>query len=302
MAEISIIIPCYNRVNTICTAIDSVLNQSINCNLEIIVSDDGSTDGTIELLTKTYNSTVTIIRKPGHCLSHGAAAARNRGLRAATGKYISFLDSDDYFEPDFLSVLYDELRSDTNLGYAFCRVNSLRKSNEASNFSPWTKKRLHYIDKKYHVLNSAHVICTICQLIRKDVLDKVGYFEESLSSGEDSDMWIRISENSKGKFVDYNGAVYCINGFSDNQLSYTETHIKKQNSVAVYIRALERYITNNGQDRMRLFIIVKNLILLSLTSKNGLLYSIYRNAVVYSRLLLAMPITTIRYVVLNKML
>lgn len=302
MAEISIIIPCYNRVNTIRTAIDSVLNQTIKCDIEIIVSDDGSNDGTLELLAEIYGPRVTIVRRPGNCQTHGAAAARNRGLRVATGEYISFLDSDDYFEPNFLTLLYGEMQSNKSIGYTFCRVKALRKFNDMSVFSSWTKHKLHYIDRKYHVLNSAHVICTICQLIRKDVIDKVGFFDESLSSGEDSDMWIRISENSSGKFVDYNGAVYCIDGFSDNQLSASETAIKKQNSKAVYIRALERYITNNNKDRLRLFIIVKNLIVLSLTSNVGLFYSIYRNVVVYTRLLISMPITTIRYLILSKIL
>lgn len=101
---VSVIIPCYNIEKYLRQCLDSVVNQTLR-NIEIICVDDGSSDNTLEILKeyeKKDDRFKIISQKNG-----GAGAARNNGLRMATGKYLSFLDSDDFFELDMLEMAYE---------------------------------------------------------------------------------------------------------------------------------------------------------------------------------------------------
>lgn len=99
MATVSVIIPVYNAERYLKQCLDSVLAQTLG-DIEVICVDDGSTDGSVAIL-KSYaarDSRLRLIRQK----NRGAGAARNQGLREATGEYLSFLDSDDFFEPTML--------------------------------------------------------------------------------------------------------------------------------------------------------------------------------------------------------
>ena len=101
---ISVIIPCYNIEKHLRQCLDSIVNQTLR-NIEIICVDDGSSDGTLEILNeyeKNDNRFKIISQK-----NAGAGAARNNGLRMAKGKYLSFLDSDDFFELDMLEKAFE---------------------------------------------------------------------------------------------------------------------------------------------------------------------------------------------------
>src|ERR1700742_4118116 len=93
MPLFSVIIPTYNRCAFIGRALDSVLSQE-GCDLEVIVVDDGSTDGTPEMLGR-YDRQIQILKQS----NKGPGAARNRGLQEASGEYVAFLDSDDLWFP-----------------------------------------------------------------------------------------------------------------------------------------------------------------------------------------------------------
>ena len=102
---VSVIIPTYNRAHYLSEAIDSILNQDIqDCQIEIIVVDDGSTDNTKEVLKK-YGSRVRYIYQD----NRGAGPARNRGIDEATGEWICFLDSDDRWLPGKLTLQFKVL-------------------------------------------------------------------------------------------------------------------------------------------------------------------------------------------------
>ena len=102
--KISIIIPVYNVEKYLCECIDSILNQTFH-DFEIICVDDGSIDKTLEILRDYKNKDERIFILQQH--HSGAAEARNNGIRLARGKYIQFLDSDDYFEQTMLEELYN---------------------------------------------------------------------------------------------------------------------------------------------------------------------------------------------------
>lgn len=294
MIDISVIIPCYNRQDTICNAINSVLKQTFDGNIQIIVSDDGSSDKSISLVKENYSSEkVILLEKPLGCSDQGASGARNRGIQVATGKYIAFLDSDDYYYCDFLQTLYDVIEKDASLGYVFCRVEQEMRDKDGTQITAWTRTKMNLIDQNYHVLNRAHCICTICQLIRKDVLLMAGLFDTTLKVGEDSDMWIRISEITKGKFIDYIGIVYCIEGFSNNQLTVEQSYKKNDYARLVYERALYRYKMQNNKDRIRLALIYKSLYMCMANQGGGLLNKLKRQCYVFFNMFFRVPIETI---------
>lgn len=103
MIKVSVIIPVYNVENYLKQCLDSVLNQTLK-EIEIICVDDGSTDSSLSILEeyKKQDSRVKVVCQK----NAGAGAARNAGLRIAEGEYLSFLDSDDFFEPDMLEEAY----------------------------------------------------------------------------------------------------------------------------------------------------------------------------------------------------
>jgi len=111
---VSVIIPTYNRAHLVCEAIDSVLVQTYP-RYEIIVVDDGSTDGTGELLKDKYGDRIRYVWQP----NRGVSVARNRGFRESRGTYVLFLDSDDLLVPQALAALIRILEKDPSLSAAF---------------------------------------------------------------------------------------------------------------------------------------------------------------------------------------
>lgn len=292
MVDVSVIIPVFNRINTIGRAIESVLNQSFDGSIEIIVSDDGSTDGTIEFVKSNYLNKVVLVEK--NVDEKGASAARNRGIKEAHGAYVCFLDSDDFYKQNFVTDLYTACHSEPGIGYAFCRVNKLIKRNDKCIETIWTRPRLNKLAIMYHVLYSSYCINTISIMISKKILDKVGFFDTSLRVGEDSDMWLRISEISEGRFVDVVGSIYCIAGFSGNQLTSVQSD-KNQCAILVMEKALHRYKMLQLKDKVRLFLIHRNLYMMKTTQKAGVFFFLYRQISVAIKLLFFCPLCTIKF-------
>lgn len=106
---ISLIIPCYNAEQTLRKCLYSVIRQSYN-NLEVILIDDGSTDGSAKIYEefRLKDKRIKILKQD----NAGVAKARNNGVEAATGEYICFVDSDDWVEPDYCTVLYNLLKEE----------------------------------------------------------------------------------------------------------------------------------------------------------------------------------------------
>lgn len=136
MKKLSIIIPVFNGEKLIKRCVDSVLNQSMYID-EIIIINDNSTDGTIEILEKNYSNLVNIkiinLKK-----NHGVSYCRNLGIERSSGEYIGFVDSDDYVEVNMFEKMYNNAK-DNNLDICICnfvevnqqnRIKSKYKNNE----------------------------------------------------------------------------------------------------------------------------------------------------------------------------
>ena len=101
--DATVIIPCYNVQHYVAECLDSMLNQNTSYNVEIITIDDGSTDSTAEIL-RQYSTRMTNFRIISQC-NKGFSGARNTGIREARGKYLIFIDSDDYVTSDYIDCL-----------------------------------------------------------------------------------------------------------------------------------------------------------------------------------------------------
>lgn len=269
MKGVSIIIPCYNRENTIKEAVESILTQSYYGDYEIIISDDGSTDNSLSIITGLSDK-IRIIRKPVDCFTQGAAGARNRGIKVAKYEYIAFLDSDDYYLPDYLNSVSKVLDENPHFGYAFCRAKMAMKDMSGNLIlTDWTRKRLSRLDKKYHVLFRAFNINTNVIMIRKSLIDEVGLFDINLLLGEDSDLWIRLSYYSIGTFVDIYGSVYRFT--SNNQLTESFKDLSKRYAIKLNLKHIERILMSKNRDKLSLYLAYRTILFLSLDNKIAIL-------------------------------
>jgi glycosyltransferase involved in cell wall biosynthesis len=179
----SIIIPTHNRAHLISKALESVIAQSF-INWELIIVDDGSTDNTKELIAD-YQGKDTRIR---YIYQENAerSAARNTGLKNSNGKYICFLDSDDYFLPLRLSNLYDIINAEEFPKFYFTGKTLL---DEDGNFEI-NDLLLTSQDIKIDLLFSLNIHSQQC-CIHNDILKKYLY-NTHFSIGEDLELWLRI--------------------------------------------------------------------------------------------------------------
>ena len=250
MKGISIIIPTYNREQFIEEAIRSVLDQEYDGHLEIIISDDGSSDRTIEI-AESFGDRVTILRKPANCLTQGVSSTRNRGISASTQPYICFLDSDDFFLPGHLKKISFALESKHNLGFAFCRILEIKEEKHSRLFKPWTRAQITNKDVINPAVSGNNVVCSNVFIFQRYVFDTVGMFNEMLKNGEDSDMWMRISEQYKGTFADYFGVVRRKHEFY--QLTSKPKRTIHKYYLKVYKDAIKRYYQLDLKDSYRIY-------------------------------------------------
>lgn len=268
MKGISVIIPVYNQEKFIYQAIESVLNQNYSGKLEVIISDDGSTDRTLEV-AEFFLPKVIILRKSSSCNSQGVSGARNRGILAATQEYICFLDSDDFYLPEHLTKISRVLECNTNIGFAFCRMLEVKEIEGTLKCRDWTQKIITKNDILNPALSRSHVVSTNTFIFKNEVFVTAGLFNENYSNGEDGDLWMRISELFKGRFSDHYGAIYRTN-HSSLQLTNNRSYIIDQCSMQIYTAALNRYYKLKLKNTYRLYKIKQ--ILLFLKKSDSKLY------------------------------
>ncbi|MFD2834035.1 glycosyltransferase [Gramella sp. AN32] len=248
MKGISVIIPTYNRTELAKEAVHSVLEQDFSCPIEIIVSDDGSTDETLSALT-SFGNKVKILKKPDDCNSQGVSGARNRGLLKATQPFISFLDSDDFYLPGHLQKMKEAIESDPELGFALCNSLIMMDVEQENKFRRWTKKSIKPRDIANLSISTFHFANSNGFIFKKEVFEKVGLFNESYKNAEDTDMWMRINENFKGIHADHYGTVIRLHNL--HRLTDVPKQCLLQNHYDVFRNALRRHKHKNLNDTYR---------------------------------------------------
>lgn len=184
MLIVSVIIPAYNQGHFLAEAVNSVLAQTYP-HVEIIVVDDGSTDDTAVVARSFTDPRVRYVYKQ----NGGLSSARNEGLRHAQGQYISYLDSDDCFLPEKLAMLVGEMDAHSAVG--FVAGQAIPVDEHGRHVGKKFDTPLPTDTKQLLLGNPLHVGSV---LVRRDWQDKAGFFDESLRSYEDWDMWLRLAQ------------------------------------------------------------------------------------------------------------
>jgi glycosyltransferase involved in cell wall biosynthesis len=231
---VSVVIPTYNRAHLICGALDSVRDQSYRP-IEVVVVDDGSSDNTAEVVMHWYD---TLETDSGLSLNYlqqentGGNAARNAGILAARGRYVAFLDSDDRWHSDKLTRQCEILDKDNRVGAIYCGVQHVDLSS-GQVIEPATRD--YPVGELLGRLLVRDITApTSTYLIRREVFDAVGLFDETLKARQDWDMWIRV------------GARYHIGAVPMALVDYCEhggprTASDPQREIVAYKTIMEKY-------------------------------------------------------------
>lgn len=230
--SVSVVIPTCNRRSVIDRALVSVLDQT-RPPLEVVVVDDGSTDGTHEYLTERYQDhpAVRIIKQP----KKGVSAARNRGIRASKGDWIALLDSDDEWRPRKLEKQLAAIADQPE--FRICHTDEI-----------WIRQGARVNPKAKHaksggwILSRCLAMCVISPssvLLHRLLLEEVGLFDEELPACEDYDLWLRICSRYPVLYVD-EPLVVKYGGHAD-QLSRTTWGLDRFRIVA-----LEKLLTSES--------------------------------------------------------
>ncbi|NOR80858.1 MAG: glycosyltransferase [Methyloprofundus sp.] len=188
---ISVIIPAYNAEAFIKKALDSVLQQSYP-HFEALIINDGSTDRTVAIIDEYQDPRIKLITQ----VNGGLSNARNTGIQTAQGDYLAFLDADDYWEVEKLEKQIALLKQNPDIG--FCSSQSRIETPEGVFLNHWhcpeiSVSTLHSI----FIHNAAITGSGSGVMVTKELQKQAGFFDESLESLEDIDMWMRYAAFSE---------------------------------------------------------------------------------------------------------
>ena len=254
IGNISVVIPTFNRRQTIGRSIDSVLNQTLFPS-EIIVVDDGSTDGTSDYIQSNFPS-IKLLSQP----NKGVSAARNMGIKSADANWIALLDSDDEWFSQKLEK--QVLALSQNPDVKFCHTEEI-----------WFRNGVHVNQMKKHQKYGGHIfskcldICRISPssvLFHQSLLDDVGYFDKDLKVCEDYDLWLRITAKYPVLYIDE--PLLKKYGGHEDQLSKVKDGIESHR-----IKVLEKLIMQkftSGQKNAMLKMLIEKLTIFSIGAQN----------------------------------
>jgi glycosyltransferase involved in cell wall biosynthesis len=181
--SVSVIVPCYNAEHYLENALDSIRSQACP-DLEIIVVDDGSTDDTAGVLRKLNGTDLQVLRQD----NTGPAAARNLGISAARGKWIAFLDADDYWLPSKLNLQLESLARKPDAAFCYSSGIYIGPPNTRRIQKPHRSGE----DVFWSLLWGSQLLMGSV-IVRRECFAQAGSFDTQLRTGEDWDMWLRLA-------------------------------------------------------------------------------------------------------------
>lgn len=212
---ISVVIPLYNKEVQIVDTIESVLSQSFQ-DFEIIIVDDGSTDGSIKEAKKISDSRIRILQQP----NGGVSKARNRGIREAKYDWIALLDADDIWLSHYLQMQYD-----LSLKYPTCDVCACcyQFKHSDGRLTPCVVRKIPF-KGNHGILNNYFKVASCSNppiwsssvMIKKSAIIKIGGFPEGITSGEDLFTWAKLAVFYKIAYCRSIGAEYVLATSSQN--------------------------------------------------------------------------------------
>lgn len=205
--KVSVILPVFNGSLTVEQTVRSILNQTL-AETELIVIDDGSTDGTVARLGTIEDSRVRVIRLPKNV---GRSAARNVGIAEARAPYIAMIDADDVSYADRLHVQVSFMEAHPEIAMCGTWAHVVDPSGRRLE---WRQPQEPDAIKRSILRSNPFIHCTI--MLRRWVLDETGLFDTSLEPGEDYDLYLRVAARHRvcnlpyflGEYRSHNGLRY----------------------------------------------------------------------------------------------
>lgn len=243
-ANVSIIVPVYNSEKFLDRCILSILNQKLK-EFELILIDDGSTDNSLKICKKhaSKDKRIKVINKE----NGGVSSARNLGLKMAVGKYVGFVDSDDYIEPTMYFKMYEKAKTGfdiVNCDYYDC-INGIKtkcKTNFKKNVQITQTMMVEYLSKAHQ---SNVIWFTWRNIYKREMLENNNItFDESLKIGEDPLFNLYAFYHSKST-ISIDKALY---NYDTNLESLTQTKHKKDllTKFDIQYKAKKKFYNNTG--------------------------------------------------------
>jgi glycosyltransferase involved in cell wall biosynthesis len=232
MPTVTAIIPTYNRCDFLSQTINSVLAQDYG-DFEILVIDDGSIDNTRQTIAEIKDNRIKYFHKN----NGGASSARNIGLKNAQGQFICFLDSDDLWPDNFLKTMINRLLKNPQYGAAYCMRTLLFEDGSTK---PSYQKEFFFSGQVTAQLFQKTFIQTSTICFRGKILEGI-FFDESLTNGEDVDIWLKVSTKTKFLFVPDIQIIYRQQSSSDTA-GFDSKYCNR-------LRVLERFYFKLGGDK-----------------------------------------------------
>jgi cellulose synthase/poly-beta-1,6-N-acetylglucosamine synthase-like glycosyltransferase len=212
--RVSVLVPAYNARATLLPALDSALSQRYR-SFEVIVVNDGSTDGTGEIAhryARRIGNRVRVIDQP----NRGLPAARNTAMCAARGAYFALLDADDLWLPQHLQCAMEAFEADPDLGLVHANIRRIDASGKDLGVPQRLWRREHDAYREI-ALRREHVACPTAVFPRAAVMAVGGFDPQFTGLGcEDRDLWLRIAERFRVRYLDEVTACYRV---SPNSMS-----------------------------------------------------------------------------------
>lgn len=218
----SIVIPLYNKEQSVTNTLQSVLSQTFT-EFEVVIVNDGSTDNSVEKVEGFNDPRIRLI----HQANAGVSAARNKGIEEAKFEWIAFIDADDLWVEVHLSTLKEMIKSYPE-HKAFC--NSYVLSSKKNNLR-LDNDEVKIVDDYFVEAIKQHFFWTGVVCVHKSLFEKVGYFNTNLSRGEDLDLWMRIGRKYSIVWGNKTTAIY--NQESENKATKKNTNL--ENSIVYYL-------------------------------------------------------------------
>lgn len=207
--HISIITPSYNQVRFIRKTIESVLNQVGEFDLEYLVIDGGSTDGTVAIL-KEYGSRLAWVSEP----DQGQVEAINKGLQRCSGDVIGWLNSDDVLLPGAVARAVEELQHHPEVEWVHGRCRIIDENDRR--VRRWVEAYKHYRSMRYsfEALLMENFISQMTVFWRRSAMEAIGYLDPGFPLAFDYDFWLRLAQRTGPIYIESPQACFRLHGSS----------------------------------------------------------------------------------------
>lgn len=209
---ISVVIPLYNKEKSIASTLRTVLNQTFS-DYEIVIVNDGSTDGSVEEIEKVQDDRIRLVHQP----NAGVSAARNRGIEEAKGDLIAFLDADDEWKPEYLATQYHLFQKYPECSVFACNYEFRDVSGKVT---PTLIHKLPFVGEDgilsnyFEVASCSHPpLWTSAVMVKKQAMQAIGGFPLGIKSGEDLLTWARLAVNGMIAYSKRPLAVFNVEGY-----------------------------------------------------------------------------------------